>query len=304
MAQYGGSDNGGMFAYDHEGQRAGNDLWYQIPRFYCQLCGIFMDNNKPTKEHHFSGYRHRMNKEAKIREIQKAQKEKAEIEELKADTIKLIEQKGKEAYRKDCGLAPSNESDMVTELAAWQEVSTPKGEVYYWHEKSNKTQWEKPPGWEKYRKAREKYLEDKRLEKIKARQVHSAAARENALLQAKLGAKAVGVGGAIAQANTTGVGLPVRMTKRTAEHLAAKPGEDGPSLGDLKRQKAAYGDKEFEVPAGPSAPDEIPDEKVEKDLSKNSSSRDISKFYPMPVKNERTSSRKLPKFDGTDGDLG
>ena len=31
--------------------------------------------NKPTKEHHFSGYRHRMNKEAKIREIQEKQKE-------------------------------------------------------------------------------------------------------------------------------------------------------------------------------------------------------------------------------------
>merc|ERR1711920_352435 len=99
MAGQEGSANGGMFAYDIEGQRAGNDLWYQIPRFYCQLCGIFMDNNKPTKEHHFAGYRHRMNKEAKIREIQKAQKEKAEIEELKADTIKMIEQKGAEAYR-------------------------------------------------------------------------------------------------------------------------------------------------------------------------------------------------------------
>ena len=47
MAHLGGSDNGGMFAYDHEGQRAGNDLWYQIPRFYCELCGIFMDNNGP-----------------------------------------------------------------------------------------------------------------------------------------------------------------------------------------------------------------------------------------------------------------
>ena len=108
-ASFEGSTNGGMFAYDKEGQRAGNDLWYQIPRFYCELCGIFMDNNKPTKEHHFSGYRHRMNKEAKIREIQKKQKEKDEINDMKNETLKMIELKAKEAYRRDCGLNPTTE---------------------------------------------------------------------------------------------------------------------------------------------------------------------------------------------------
>lgn len=130
-AKFEGSSNGGMFAYDTEGQRAGNDLWYQIPRFYCELCGIFMDNNKPTKEHHFSGYRHRMNKEAKIREIQKKQKEKDEINDMKNETLKMIEIKAKEAYRKDCGLNPTTEGDIISTLSEWKEVQTDKGDMYY-----------------------------------------------------------------------------------------------------------------------------------------------------------------------------
>jgi len=158
----GGSTNGGMFAYDEEGQRAGNDLWYQIPRFYCELCGIFMDNNKPTKEHHFTGYRHRMNKEAKIREIQKKQKEKDEINEMKNSTLKLINQKAQEAYRKDMGLNPTTEEDIIQSLADWDEVTADNGDVYYWNKKTDQTQWEKPPGWEKYRRAREKFLMNKK----------------------------------------------------------------------------------------------------------------------------------------------
>ena len=98
-----------------------------------------------------------MNKEAKIREIQKKQKEKEEVQELKQSTIAHIEQAAKHAYRRDLGLK-NTEQDMIIELCDWQEVMSDKGDTYYWNEKSNETQWEKPPGWEKYRKAREKMI--------------------------------------------------------------------------------------------------------------------------------------------------
>merc|ERR1711884_405367 len=98
---------------------------------------FFMDNNKPTKEHHFSGYRHRMNKEAKIREIQKKQKEKDEINDMKNKTLKMIEIKAKEAYRKDCGLNPTTEGDIIATLSEWKEVQTEKGETYFWNEKTD-----------------------------------------------------------------------------------------------------------------------------------------------------------------------
>merc|ERR1712080_393331 len=90
-------------------------------------------------------------------EIQKKQKEKEEVKELKNATIQLIESKAKEAYRKDLGLKHT-EHDMINELCDWQEVMSDKGDMYYWNEKSNETQWEKPAGWEKYRKAREKLI--------------------------------------------------------------------------------------------------------------------------------------------------
>jgi len=238
MTNLGGSDNGGMFAYDNEGQRAGNDLWYQIPRFYCQLCGIFMDNNKPTKEHHFSGYRHRMNKEAKIREIQKIQKEKSEIEELKADTIKYIEQKGRDAYRRDMGLLPATEEDMIRELSNWKEVYTENGEVYFWHEKSNKTQWDKPPGWEKYRKAREKLVaqKDKKVSNIK-----SLKSSESTAMIAKRSAKMAGIGGAMTQGSVNN----------------AISSLNKPTLSELKSQAATYNNQPDYIPDSNKPPESI-----------------------------------------------
>merc|ERR1712038_1351535 len=165
--------------------------------FYCELCGIFMDNNKPTKEHHFSGYRHRMNKEAKIREIQKKQKEKDEINDMKNETLKMIEIKAKEAYRKDCGLNPTTEGDIIATLSEWKEVQTEKGETYFWNEKTDVTSWDKPPGWEKYRKAREKLARAKKLEHERAEQARRIASKQTSMKPSDIArreAAAVGIG--------------------------------------------------------------------------------------------------------------
>jgi len=236
----GGSTNGGMFAYDQEGQRAGNDLWYQIPRFYCELCGIFMDNNKPTKEHHFTGYRHRMNKEAKIREIQKKQKEKDEVNEMKNETLKLINQKAQEAYRKDLGLNPTTEDDIIESLAEWQEVNTEKGEVYYWNQKTDMTQWDKPPGWEKYRRAREKFLATKKRNQAVASSARNSDA--NASKRAEdVGRREAAAVGIVNEAEALRQkafqkALDESNRKRQAETYSWKEGNEGP---EAKAAKAA-----------------------------------------------------------------
>jgi len=260
-----------------------------------------------------------MNKEAKIREIQKNQKEKAEIEELKADTIKMIEKKGKEAYQRDLGLNPSTESEMIQELSTWQEVTSKEGEVYYWHERSNKTQWEKPPGWEKYRKAREKYLQDQRKAKLAKINVHTAASRENAMLMARRGAASVGVGGHIA--TESGKVTSQRNFSAATSHIDRS---DGPSRLDVKNQRNAYGASGQELFENP--PDAVPNTRPV-DYKYTENNPEMKKFHPMtavpahdldhhkakddedqvvdptaviPVSSKAS---RRPMFDGTDGDL-
>jgi len=279
-AKFEGSTNGGMFAYDTEGQRAGNDLWYQIPRFYCELCGIFMDNNKPTKEHHFSGYRHRMNKEAKIREIQKKQKEKDEINDMKNETLKMIEIKAKEAYRKDCGLNPTTEGDIIATLSEWKEVQTEKGDMYYWNEKTDVTSWDKPPGWEKYRKAREKLERAKKLEKDRIEQMKRIASKQTSMKPADIARR---------EAAAVGIGNDINEMKERALEAAI-------ASHNRKRQAEAYLN-----PNGPT-PTKIQPKSDKKPTESKSRLEVLQEQYAAlkeKEENEKNGTTDELKFDGT-----
>lgn len=134
---------------------------------------------------------------------------------------------------------------------------------------------------------------------------------ESSMAKARATAAAVGVGGDLANIATMGIGIG---QKRVATNSSGK------TLAELKRQRQMYDTHRDEAGNALYPPDEIPEGKPDQDLSKNSSyngkdkSQSKTGLYAEPNFNKGdlekleadlagSSKKKMPKFDGTDGNL-
>lgn len=220
-----------------------------------------------------------MNKEAKIREIQKKQKEKDEINDMKNETLKMIEIKAKEAYRKDCGLNPTTEGDIISTLSEWKEVQTDKGDMYYWNERTDVTSWDKPPGWEKYRKAREKLERAKKLEKDRILQMKRIASKQTSMNPADIARR---------EAAAVGIGNGVDEMKERALQAAI-------ATHNRKRQAESY--------LNPNGPKEQPATKKPNPVTESKSRLEVLEEQYAKIKeqeeNEKNGTTDELKFDGT-----
>ncbi|XP_050310876.1 peroxisomal acyl-coenzyme A oxidase 3-like isoform X2 [Anthonomus grandis grandis] len=135
------------------------DYWKSQDRKYCDFCKCWIADNKPSRDFHENGKRHKDNVKKRLKTITKdsakAFKESAKVE----DAIKSMEAAAMEAYRRDM---EHNASADLTSMAIakrveeenleianrklWHEIPSIDGQKsYYWNTVTNETTWTEPP---------------------------------------------------------------------------------------------------------------------------------------------------------------
>ncbi|CAG9764764.1 unnamed protein product [Ceutorhynchus assimilis] len=137
------------------------DYWKSQDRKYCDFCKCWIADNKPSRDFHENGKKHKDNVKKRLKNITK-DSAKAFRETLKVDAaIKAMENAGMEAYRRD---VERNATADLTSIAinkklkednlaiasgssekVWHEAVTKDGKSYYWNTDTNATVWTAPP---------------------------------------------------------------------------------------------------------------------------------------------------------------
>ncbi|XP_076251422.1 WW domain-binding protein 4-like isoform X2 [Rhynchophorus ferrugineus] len=136
------------------------DYWKSQDRKYCDFCKCWIADNKPSRDFHENGRRHKENVKKRLRTITK-DSAKAHKESEKTDAaIRAMESAAMEAYKRDVA---SNVAADLTSIAInkrlqeenlqiasgskkiWQEVVTKDGKSYFWNTLTNETIWQPPP---------------------------------------------------------------------------------------------------------------------------------------------------------------
>ncbi|XP_060529693.1 WW domain-binding protein 4-like isoform X2 [Cylas formicarius] len=170
------------------------DYWKSQERKYCDFCKCWIADNKPSRDFHENGRRHKENVKKRLKNISKnSAKAQRELDKLDT-TLKTMEAAALEAYRKDV----ENNADLTSlsinkrleeqNLAIastsarkqWQEAVSKDGRSYYWNVMTNETVWEAPPeGYLTLREQREQQDKQTALQ-LKAVDKHQ---RQKALLR-------------------------------------------------------------------------------------------------------------------------
>ncbi|KAL1491058.1 hypothetical protein ABEB36_011711 [Hypothenemus hampei] len=136
------------------------DYWKSQDRKYCDFCKCWITDNKPSRDFHENGRRHKENVKKRLKTITR-NSAKAAKETEKADaTIRAMEVAAMDAYRRD--VQDSSASDLTSiairkrladgnlEIAGgssqkvWHEAVAKDGKSYFWNTMTNETQWSAP----------------------------------------------------------------------------------------------------------------------------------------------------------------
>lgn len=135
------------------------DYWKSQDRKYCDFCKCWIADNKPSRDFHENGRRHKENVKKRLKSISKDSSRALKESEKVDAAIKAMEAAAMEAYKKDV----ENNADWTSvainkkmqeenlEIASgsskkvWREVASKGGKNYFWNTVTNETSWEAPP---------------------------------------------------------------------------------------------------------------------------------------------------------------
>ncbi|XP_030759808.1 WW domain-binding protein 4 [Sitophilus oryzae] len=152
------------------------DYWKSQDRKYCDFCKCWIADNKPSRDFHENGRRHKENVKKRLNTISKnSAKEQRDSNKMDA-AIKAMELAAMQAYQKD--VQQNTAADLTSiainqrlkdeqlEIASgvrkiWKELVAKDGKSYYWNTLTNETVWTAPPeGFLSVKEQREESLKE------------------------------------------------------------------------------------------------------------------------------------------------
>nr|AEE63621.1 unknown [Dendroctonus ponderosae] len=131
------------------------DYWKSQDRKYCDFCKCWIADNKPSRDFHENGKRHKENVKKRLKTITKDSAKAFKASEKVDAAIKAMEVAALDAYRRDVehnatvdltsmAIRKQIEDEKLEIVKVWHEAVTKDGKSYFWNTNTNETAWEAP----------------------------------------------------------------------------------------------------------------------------------------------------------------